>query len=360
MKKYILLIMLTGTAHALFDYDRAVGAAQKEQWTAAGDAFKSLVTAHPDRPDVLYDAGAVAYKNEDFEQAKVLFESAAQHESAPRKLKEQAYFNKANTHVKLEQFKEALSAYDQVLMLNPENEQAQHNAQVVKEMLKQKEQQQQQQQNKQDKNKDNKDSQDKQDQDNQQQNQDKSKQNSKDRHDNDREDEQQDQSQKDGQEGQDSKSQDGSEASDKNKQKQNQQQKGDDKSLDQEGDQKDDECDRPQQQERKPQRQQQRQRRHEPEKNSQKDKQSEQQEKDDHKASLEKEKQQAEQQAQEQNMQQEEKEQGLGKEGVAPIQLDPALERVLAKREDRDAQLNKQVIKALVGETAGQHGKNSW
>lgn len=347
MKKYIgFLISITGTACALFDYDRAVGAAQNEQWAIAGEKFKSLVTAHPDRPDVLYDAGVVAFKNEDFEQAKALFETAAQHETAPRVLKEQAYFNKANTHVKQEQLKEALSCYDQVLMLNSENEQAKHNADVVKKMLEQQQQKQQQQ-----------DKQDKQDQKDGQQNKDQSKQSNKDQQDDDR-DEKQNQSQKDSQGGQDSPSQDTSEASEKNEQKQDQQQKGDDKSLDQQGDQKDDERNRPQEQERKPQRQQQRRRRNEPEKNPQKDKQSEQQEKDDHNASLEKEKHQAEQQAQEQNMQLEEKEQGLGKEGVAPIQLDPALERVLARREDRDAQLNKQVIKALVGQTAGQHGQN--
>ena len=358
MKMYMLLMCITGTACALFDYDRAVGAAQKEQWAAAGEQFKSLVTAHPDQPDLLYDAGIVAHKNEDYEQAKALFESAAQHEKAPRRLKEQAYFNKANTHVKQEQLKEALSAYDQVLMLNPENEQAKHNAEAVKKMLEQKEQQ--QQQNKQDKNKENKDQQ-KQDQKDAQQNQDKSQQNNKDQQDNDRDDENEGQSQKNDQEGQGNSAQDESHASDKNKPKQNQQEKkGDDKSLDQDGDQKDDERDRPQQQERKPQRQQQRRRRNEPEKNSQRDKQAEQQQKDDHQASLEKEKQQAEQQAHQQDMQQQEKEQGLGKEGAAPIQLDPALERVLARREDRDAQLNKQVIRALVGETAGQHGQNSW
>lgn len=352
MKKYIFLVCMTGTVCAVFDYDRAVSAAQKEQWALAGEKFKSLVTAYPDQPDVLYDAGIVAFKNEDLDQAKALFESAAQHEKAPRELKEQAYFNKGNTHAKQEQLKEALLSYEQALMLNPENEQAKHNVAVVKKMLEQKEQQKQDKQDKnQDKNKDQKDQ--------QQKDQDTLKQDKQDQQ-GDGGDEQ-DQGQKDGQQGKSGKSGNGSETSEKNKQKKNeQQQKGDENSLDQEGDQKDDERERPKEEERKPQRQQQRRKRNEPEKNSQKDKQQEQQKKDDHRASLEKDKQLAEQQAQQQNMQAEAKEQDLGKEGAAPIQLDPALERVLARREDRDAQLNKLVIKALVGETAGQHGQNSW
>ena len=349
---------MTSVTCAFFDYDRAIGVAQQEQWALAGEKFKTLVTAHPDQPDLLYDAGVVAFKNEDFEQAKALFESVVQYEKVPRKLKEQAYFNKANTQVKQEQFKEALASYEQALMLNPENEEAKHNADVVKKMLAQKKQQ-DEQQDKQDKSKEKNN--DQQDQKNQQQNKDKSKQDKQDQQDDGSNEQDQDQSQSDSKQDDAEKSSKGSEASEKNKQKQNQQeQKGDDKSFDQEGDQKDDERERPNQEKRKPQRHQQRRKRNEPEKNSQKEKQQEQREEDDHKASLEKDKQLAEQQAQQQDMQAAEKEQDMGKTGAVPIKLDPSLERVLARREDRDAQLNKQVIKALVGETAGKHGQNSW
>ena len=43
------------------------------------------------------------------------------------------------------------------------------------------------------------------------------------------------------------------------------------------------------------------------------------------------------------------------------MKIDPALERVLEKREDRDAQLNKRMVRALVSqEMAGQDGQNCW
>lgn len=348
MKRYLFIICIPNFLNGVFDYDRAVHAAQKGQWALAGDQFKALVTAYPDKPDLLYDAGIAAYNNEDYEQAEALFDSAAQLNEAPRKLKEQAYFNKANTQVKQKRLKEALSSYDQVLMLNPENQEAQHNASVVKQMLKQQEQQ-KNEQKQQDKNRDQQDQKDK------QQNQDQSS--SDDKQDADQND--QNESQEKDQQQQGNK-QNGS-TTDQDTQKKNQdKQQGDDERLDQDGDQKDDESDRPKDQKQQPRQQQQRRRRNQPEKNTQKEKQAEQQEHDEHNTPLEKEQSQAQQQAtQENNMPESEKEQGSQGLQAYP-ELDPALERVLARREDRDAQLNKQVIKALVGETAGQHGQNSW
>jgi Ca-activated chloride channel family protein len=345
--------------HALFDYDRAVGYAQKEQWEKAGQEFKSLVTALTDRSDVLYDAGVVAYKNNDLEQAHALFEAAAQHEQAPRELKEKAYFNKANTEVAQKRFKEALSSYEQVLMLNAENEHAKHNATVVKKMLEQKNRQDQQdkQQNEQNKN-DQSDQENKQDK----QKNDRSNKKNKDQRSDEKNNADQNDSQKDDQSEQDGESQDDSKASEQERrEQQKQEQKSNDKGLDDKRDQKNEERDRPDKQEQQSNRQQQQRRGGKnSEHDSQREKQAEQDKQSNHNASPEQDKQQVEQLAQKQNMSLDEKGQDLSEEGAAQVQLDPALERVLAKREDRDAQLNKQVIRAIVGETSGQHGQNSW
>ncbi|MEX0849715.1 MAG: hypothetical protein WD055_05790 [Candidatus Dependentiae bacterium] len=374
MKKLIIFLLVVCNAHGLFDYDRAVHSAQKEQWAQAGQQFKTLVTEQPDNPELLYDAGVVAFQNEDLMQAKALFEAAAQNEKASRTLKEQAYFNKGNTHVKAEELKEALLSYEQTLMLNPENEHAKHNHETVKKILDQQEQQQQEKNNQENKDQ-NKDQQDNQNQDQQQ-----SDQQKQDNDQNKEDDQEQDsndcndcqgkdeQSKKDGQQDKDSSPKDGDESSDDSQesegdeQKQDEQpKKGNDDRLDQQGDQEDEKEGGPDKEEQQSQQDNQRDKRNEFNKNTEDEEQKQQQEKQfDHDQSLG----ENEDDAQQQDMQGEQKEQDIleQEEAAQPVQqLDPALERVLEKREGRDAQLNKRMVKALVShEMAGQDGQNCW
>jgi tetratricopeptide (TPR) repeat protein len=92
--------------------------------------FKQLVAEKPDNPELLYDAGVAAFNNEDYEQAKAYFESAVADDTSAKQLKAQAYFNKGNAHVKLQELKEALLSYEQALMVQPDDERAKHNHQV--------------------------------------------------------------------------------------------------------------------------------------------------------------------------------------------------------------------------------------
>ena len=114
------VFIITLPLHGWFGYDRAVSSAQHEQWQQANEQFKQLVTQQPDRPDILYDAGVAAYKVADFDQAHAYFQSAAEHETADRHIKEQAYFNAGNAQVQLKKLKEALMHYDPALMLDPD------------------------------------------------------------------------------------------------------------------------------------------------------------------------------------------------------------------------------------------------
>ncbi len=342
-----LLFFCTPYALCIFDYDRAVSAAHKEQWQEAGQQFKKVVAEQPNRPEVLYDAGVVAFNNEDYDQAKAFFESAAQNESASRDLKERAYFNKGNTHVKKQELKEALLSYEQTLMLNSENEQAKHNHDTVKKMLDQQQQQQKQQQ-------------DKKDQDQQQDQQDDQQQDEQEKEDNKDCCSQDEQSQKGDEQEKESSSSDDSQEAQRDEQKQSDQaQEGKDDRFDEQGDQQDEEERRPDQQKQDGQQDDQRDTRDDFEKDSQKDEQQEQQEQqfDHDKSSGE-----THDGAQDQDMQDEQKEQELGDQGQEePVDLDPQLKRVLSKRENRDAELNKQLIRALVGqEMAGKDGQNCW
>lgn len=353
MKKLLVLCLTVGTQYAWFAYDKAIAAAQQEQWQDANEQLKKLVAEHPERADLLYDAGIAAYKNEDFNQAKALFDAAATNKDAPRMLKEQAYFNKANAHVKLKELKEALNTYDQTLMLNPDNSQAQHNRAVVKKMLEEQEQQEQkqEQQDKQDsEQKDQQEQQNKQDQqqDKQQQKQDKDQQ---------KQQSQQDQGQEGGQSSDQQQSKDAGEKQQKDAQDKKDRQKD---GLDEQGDQEDTQEGGPDEQQEQPDEQEQRDTGGDVDRTAQEKKEEQESKQQQQHPSPSPELNEK----QSQDMQAEGKEQEPLPEKEkkdAAAGLSPQLLQQLQRREERDAQLNKQVIRAHVGQQLrGKRGENLW
>lgn len=193
---FVVLFFGTST-HALFDHSRAVALMQQGKFEQAKPLLQRLVTDNPDDAAIMYDAGVLAYKLNDFEQAGSYFKHVAENASS-QQLKERAYFNAGNTAVELKKLQEAIELYEKALTLNPHNEQAQHNLEKVKEMLKK---EQEQQQNKdQQKNQDQKQDQEKNKSEQEQQKQDKeqSKENKQDQQKGQQENKQQEE-QKDGQ-----------------------------------------------------------------------------------------------------------------------------------------------------------------
>lgn len=339
----LLLLCISISNYSFFDYDRAIGYAQKNLWQDAGNILNRIVAKDPDNPELVYDAGVVAFNNKDYQQAKAYFESTAQNDKAPKGLKAQAYFNKGNTHVALEELKEALLSYEQALMLNPDDQQAKHNHEVVKKMLEQQEHDQQQQdqksdkQNKKDRSKD--------------QSRDQQKDNQKQEHNRESSD---DQHSSDGKQQNDL---DNSQADNEKDNAESENSKGE--GLDQERDQEDRQKDGADQEEDDSQEDKERNERSDSNQKSEPNQEkSEQQKESKHESPSDK----NEMEQQQQNKQGEQKEQEIDEEedseGVA---LDPRLERVLEKRSDRDAQLNKQMVRALVSQDMkGRHGQNCW
>lgn len=131
---------------AIFDHDRAIVSAQKNDFKKSQELLTRLVVDHPENADLLYDLGVSAYKNNEFQTALSYFNKAANIHNAPASLIEQATFNTGNAHVHLKQLHEAIAAYDRVLEKNPEHEKARENKEMVKKMLEQ--QQNQDKQNK--------------------------------------------------------------------------------------------------------------------------------------------------------------------------------------------------------------------
>lgn len=147
--KFIVLVLCSVPLHArLMDevhYSLASADAQQQKWDQAEQRINTVMLNAPDRPDLLYDAGVVAYRNKKFEQAHACFEHGLQSTALDDELKEQLCFNAGNTCVELQQLKEAIGYYEKVLALNNKHERARHNLEVVKNMLKQQEQEQQEQ-----------------------------------------------------------------------------------------------------------------------------------------------------------------------------------------------------------------------
>lgn len=191
--------------------------------------FERLARKKPEDVRLRFNAGAAAFKDEDYETALKHFSASL---SAPDlALQERSYYNLGNTQFrlgenakdpkeKMQQWEQAVQSYENALKLDPKDEDAKFNAELVKKKIDELKQQ-QQQQNKDQKNDDKKDEQ-KQDKDKQDK-QDKDKEKQKDEK---KEQEKKDQQQQKPEEKQDEKSE--------QEQKQPQEQKPDDqKSQDQ-------------------------------------------------------------------------------------------------------------------------------
>lgn len=160
MKKHIawgvlVSIPLSASLVTEWQYSRAVHAAQRDDWKEAQQRMSTLVVDDPDNASLLYDNGVAAYRMKEYVKAAAYFEQALQQKNASLSLQEQVRFNLGNTQVALNHFEDAIHCYEEVLKMNPSNEQAQHNVQKVREYLAQQKQQ-QQKQNSTDKNESNK------------------------------------------------------------------------------------------------------------------------------------------------------------------------------------------------------------
>ncbi len=120
----------------------------------ASEYYHSLLEKEPDNPQLLFNSGAAAYKNNLLEEATDNFEKTLITDDIS--LQEKAYYNLGNVHYRqgeevlnsdqqaaIKQWEQSLKSYQGALALNPENENAQYNHDLVKSRLDQIKQQQQ-------------------------------------------------------------------------------------------------------------------------------------------------------------------------------------------------------------------------
>ncbi len=168
MKKLVMTVCIlcyVTLANGIFDHDRAVRDAQRNQWDDSLNRLHSCIAQQPDDPVLLYDAGVAAYKAGKYTLARDYFDRTIKATGVAATLREQAYFNLGNALVAHNTLEDAIKAYEQALALDPSDERAKKNLELVRKML-QKQQQEKQQEDK--KNQSNQDKQNKNEQNKQQ------------------------------------------------------------------------------------------------------------------------------------------------------------------------------------------------
>jgi Ca-activated chloride channel homolog len=198
------LLLVSGAA--LASPSKALREYKAGQYEQSLKDYQQLLQKQAEDPRLHFNAGAAAYRNQQFDEAAKHFGAALN--SPDLKLLEQAYYNRGNTLFRAgeaapdptkrsESWEKALKDYELSMKLNPQDTDAKHNHEFVKKMLEELKQQQQQQQNQQnkDQNKDQQQDQNQQQSQGGQQKQDQNQQNQKNQNKDQQQQQQQQQSQ---------------------------------------------------------------------------------------------------------------------------------------------------------------------
>jgi len=141
----LLPIFLTPSSSLASPGERAFN---EQKYSESLEYYKSLLEKDPNNPLLLFDHGAAAYKNNQFDEAAEDFDKALTSDDI--KLQEKAYFNKGNALYKkgentlqsdpsatAEAWQHALDAFSGAQSLNPDNRESQENYTFVKNKLEQ-------------------------------------------------------------------------------------------------------------------------------------------------------------------------------------------------------------------------------
>lgn len=106
-----------------------MSAYSKGHWKEALEHFEAAKKKHPDRPEVDLDRGNALYQLKRYDDAKAAYAEALK--AAPGKLSEKSYYDLGNAWARMKKRKEAVTAFRHALELDPHDEQARHNLEVM-------------------------------------------------------------------------------------------------------------------------------------------------------------------------------------------------------------------------------------
>lgn len=144
----IILLVCQTSLPALAGVDReklkkGIQAYEQEQWDEALNRFQDALLDDPENPQLHFNIGAAQYKKQKYEDALKSFEKAIL--TRDIKLQQHAYYNQGNVFYQMNQYPEAIQAYKKALDLNPGDQDAKFNLELVRAKLKEQAQKQQQQ-----------------------------------------------------------------------------------------------------------------------------------------------------------------------------------------------------------------------
>ena len=149
-----LLFALAVPAGVLASSSSALKRYEAGKYESALREYKRLLMETPDDPRLHFNAGAAAFQVNDFEEARKQLNSALVTQDLP--LQERAYYNLGNTEYragaeaqapekKQADWEQAIANYESALKLNPKDDDAKFNLELVKKKLEELQKQQQQQ-----------------------------------------------------------------------------------------------------------------------------------------------------------------------------------------------------------------------
>ena len=107
---------------------------EKEQWDESLQHFQDALLDDPEHAVGHYNVGESLYKKKNYEEALKSYEKAL---STPEiAMREKIYYNLGNTYYQLNKYQEAIQSYIKALDLDPDDQDAKHNLELVRAKLK--------------------------------------------------------------------------------------------------------------------------------------------------------------------------------------------------------------------------------
>jgi Ca-activated chloride channel homolog len=103
---------------------------EEKKYESALEAYRDAQIRNPDQSEIRYNLGTSLYQLDQFQEAEVELEQALSG-AKTKELQAQAWYNYGNIQYRLGQFEKAIEAYKKTLDLNPDDQDAKYNLEVL-------------------------------------------------------------------------------------------------------------------------------------------------------------------------------------------------------------------------------------
>ncbi len=135
----LILLFALGSTSVWADLNRSkvkagVKAFDESQYDKSLQHFQDALLDDPENPLGHYNVAEALYKNKKYEEALTSYEKSLNSQDIT--LREKAFYNLGNTHYQMNKYQEAIQNYIKALELDPNDQDAKHNLELVRAKLK--------------------------------------------------------------------------------------------------------------------------------------------------------------------------------------------------------------------------------